>query len=82
MKRGIILAGGGVGFRVVRSRLEPSAEYENVFDVLKLTCELTEPDAKRNPADASVSMPNSNSLWLSTLLEIYIFTSITDSVNW
>ena len=50
MKRGIILDGGGVGFSVVRSRLEPSAEYEYVFAVLKLTCELTEPDAKRKPA--------------------------------
>ena len=35
MKRGIIRAGGGTGFSVVRNRLEPSTEYENVFDVRK-----------------------------------------------
>ena len=33
MKRGMIRAGGGTGFNVVRNRLEPSAEYEYVFDV-------------------------------------------------
>ena len=82
MKRGIIRAGGGTGFSVVRNRLEPSAEYEYVFDVRKSTCELTVADANRNPALASTEAPNSNSLCVETLLEIDIFTSITDSVNW
>jgi hypothetical protein len=35
--RGLMRAGGGTGLSVVRSRLEPSAEYEYVCEDLKFT---------------------------------------------